>query len=217
MVIGRSADGRAITAIVRGSEHAKRKLLVVGCIHGNECAGVRIISALEHSGVPGGVALWLVPKMNPDGSAADTRQNAHGVDLNRNFPYRWERVPGPTYYSGARPASEPETRVAMRLIRRIRPAVTIWYHQAEDLVDMSGGDRGVARRYARLAHMRATCLAFLPGTATSWSNHTFPGTTAFVVELPSGPVAGPELADHLHAVRAMERGERTGSPRSCGG
>src|SRR6185312_2034935 len=130
VVIGRSADGRAISAIVRGPDHAKRKLVVVGCIHGNECAGVRIISALAHSGVHGGVQLWLVPRMNPDGSAADTRQNAHGVDLNRNFPYRWRPVPGPIYYSGPRPASEPETRVAMRLIRRIKPAVTIWYHQA---------------------------------------------------------------------------------------
>lgn len=217
VVIGRSADGRAISAIVRGPDRAKRKLLVVGCIHGNECAGVRIVSALAHSGVHGGVQLWLVPRMNPDGSAADTRQNAHGVDLNRNFPYRWRPVPGPIYYSGPRPASEPETRVAMRLIRRIKPAVTIWYHQAEDVVDMSGGDRGVARRYARVAHMRATCLAFLPGTATSWANHTFPGTTAFVVELPSGAVDPSALANHLRAVRALERGERTGSRTSCVG
>ena len=215
VVVGRSADGRAITAIVRGPDRAKRKLLVVGCIHGNECAGVRIISALAHSGVHGGVQLWLVPRMNPDGSVADTRQNAHGVDLNRNFPYQWERVPGPIYYSGPQPASEPETRVAMSLIRRIKPAVTIWYHQAEDVVDMSGGDRGVSRRYAQVAHMRATCLAYLPGTATSWSNHTFPGTTSFVVELPSGPVDGAALADHLRAVHAMERGERTGSRTSC--
>ena len=215
VVIGRSADGRAISAIVRGPDHAKRKLLVVGCIHGNECAGVRIISALAHSGVHGGVQLWLVPRMNPDGSAADTRQNAHGVDLNRNFPYRWRPVPGPIYYSGPRPASEPETRVAMRLIRRIKPAVTIWYHQHEDLVDMAGGDRGVARRYAHLAGLRATCLPFLPGTATSWSNHALPGTTAFVVELPAGATGRHALARHLRALRAVERGEREGSRSSC--
>ncbi len=215
VVIGKSVDGRPITAIVRGPDRAKRKLLVVGCIHGNECAGVRIISALAHAGVHGGVQVWLVARMNPDGAAADTRQNAHGVDLNRNFPFRWRPVPGPIYYSGPRPASEPETRVAMRLIRRVKPAVTIWYHQAEDVVDLSGGDRGVARRYARVAHMRATCLAFLPGTATSWSNHTFPGTTSFVVELASGPVGGAALANHVRAVHAMERGERTGSRSSC--
>jgi protein MpaA len=215
IVIGHSVRGRPITAIVRGPNRAPRKILVVGCIHGNECAGLAITSALAHAKLVKGVQLWLVPEMNPDGTAADTRQNADGVDLNRNFPYRWEPVRDPTYFSGPRPRSEPETRAAMALIRRVRPAVTIWYHQHEDLVDMSGGDRGVARRYAQLAHLRATCLPFLPGTATGWSNHTFPGTTAFVVELPAGPVGALALADHLRAVRAMELGQRRGARTSC--
>ncbi len=135
--------------------------------------------------------------------------------MNRNFPYQWRPVADPTYYSGPRPASEPETRVAIRLIRRIKPAVTIWYHQHLDLVDMPGGDRGVPRRYAELAHLRATCLAFLPGTAPAWSNHTLPGTTSFVVELPAGPVGPVALADHVRAVEAMEAGQRAGSRTSC--
>jgi protein MpaA len=217
VVIGHSVRGRAITAIVRGPDSAKRKILVVGCIHGNECAGLRIVSALERARVVKGVQLWLVPEMNPDGTAAGTRQNAHGVDLNRNFPYQWQRVSNPIYNSGPRPASEPETQAAIKLIRRLRPAVTIWYHQHEDLVDMPGGDRGVPRRYAQLAHLRATCLPFLPGTATGWSNHTFPGTTAFVVELPAGSVGAAALADHVRAVRAMELGQRSGSRTSCAG
>ncbi len=220
VVIGRSVRGRAIVARVIGPHPphaAPRKLLLVGCIHGNECAGTAILSALEHQRVPAGVQLWLVPQMNPDGTAADTRQNAHGVDLNRNFPFQWERVTDPTYDSGPRPASEPETRAAMALIRRIRPAVTIWYHQHMDLVDMAGGDRGVARRYAQLSGLAATCLGFLPGTAPSWSNHLLPGTTAFVVELPAGPVGPAALARHLRAVRAMEAGQRSGSRSSCRG
>ena len=81
---------------------------------------------------------------------------------------------------------------------------------------MAGGDRGIARRYADLAGLAATCLPFLPGTAPLWSNHTFPGTTAFVVELPSGPVDRRALARHLMAVRGVERGERVGSRTGCG-
>jgi murein peptide amidase A len=216
VVIGHSVKGRPIIAIVRGPNDAPRKILVVGCIHGNECAGLAIISALKRAAVVKGVQLWLVPGMNPDGTAADTRQNADGVDLNRNFPYQWQPISDPIYYSGPRPLSEPETRAAVRLIRRIKPAVTIWYHQHEDLVDMAGGDRGAARRYAQLAHLPATCLPFLPGTAPAWSNHAFPGTTAFVVELPAGPVASAALADHLRAVRAMELDQRSGSRTSCG-
>jgi protein MpaA len=216
VVIGRSVRGRAITAQVLGPDSAPRRVLLVGCIHGNECAGIRILSALSRLPVPAGVQLWLVREMNPDGTAAGTRQNAHGVDLNRNFPFRWQPVSDPTYYSGPHPLSEPESQAAVRLIRRIRPAVTIWYHQHEDLVDMAGGDRGIARSYAHLAGLPATCLPFLPGTATSWSNHTLPGTTAFVVELPAGPVVRGALARHLRAVRGAELGERVGSSTGCG-
>jgi murein peptide amidase A len=215
IVIGRSVQGRPIVAWTFGADTARRKILVVGCIHGNECAGLAITSALRRAGVPKGVQLWLVPEMNPDGTAADTRQNARGVDLNRNFPYRWQPISDPTYYSGPHPASEPETQAAMKLVRRIRPAVTIWYHQHMDLVDMAGGDRGVARRYAELAGLRPTCLTFLSGVETMWSNHTFPGTTSFVVELPAGPVSPQALTRHLRAVRAAELGQRAGSATRC--
>jgi murein peptide amidase A len=215
VVIGHSVRGRPIVARVLGPDAAPRKLLLVGCIHGNECAGRAILSALARRRVPAGVQLWLVAEMNPDGAAVDTRQNAHGVDLNRNFPYRWERILDPTYDSGPRPASEPETRAAMGLIRRIKPAVTIWYHQHMDLVDLSGGDRGVARRYAHLSGLTATCLGFFAGSATLWSNHLRPGTTAFVVELPAGPVGSAALARHLRAIRAVEAGQRSGSRTSC--
>jgi protein MpaA len=215
IVFGRSVQGRPLVAWSFGSPHARRKVLVVGCIHGNECAGQAITTALRHQPVPRGTQLWLVPEMNPDGAAADTRQNAHGVDLNRNFPYRWKRITDPTFDSGPYAASEPETRAAMSLVRRLRPAVTIWYHQHMDLVDESGADLGVARRYADLAGLRPTCLTSLSGVETAWSNHTFPGTNSFVVELPAGRVSPAALARHLRAVRAMELGQRSGSATRC--
>jgi protein MpaA len=214
-VIGRSVRGRPIAAWAYGPPAARRRVLVIGVIHGDERAGLAIIRALRRRPVPADVQLWLLPELNPDGVAADTRQNAHGVDLNRNFPYRWRHSSDPTFDSGPRPASEPETRAAMRLVARIHPAVTITYHQHMDLVDESGGDRGVARRYARLAGLRATCLTFLPGEETAWSNHTFPGTTSFVVELPAGPVGPAALARHLRAIRGVELGRRTGSATRC--
>ncbi|MDQ6778193.1 MAG: DUF2817 domain-containing protein [Actinomycetota bacterium] len=215
-VIGHSVKGRAIIARVVGPDRAQRKILLVGCIHGNECSGLAILSAVARLSVLKGIQLWLVGEMNPDGTAAGTRQNADGVDLNRNFPYRWQPISDPTYYSGPHPLSEPETRTAVKLIRRIKPAVTIWYHQHLDVVDMAGGDRGVARRYAHLAGLRATCLAFLPGTATGWENHTFSGTTSFVVELPAGSVDSSALAQHLRAIRGVESGQRVGSRTGCG-
>jgi predicted deacylase len=81
-------------------------VLVVGCIHGNETAGIAVADALERLS-PNDLDLWVVPDLNPDGVAADTRQNAHHVDLNRNFPWHWRPMSG-VYASGPHPRSERE-------------------------------------------------------------------------------------------------------------
>jgi murein peptide amidase A len=141
--------------------------------------------------------VFYVPNLNPDGYALGTRLNGRGVDLNRNFPSEWEPI-GERWdleYSGPRPFSEPETRLAARLIRRLRPDVTIWFHQeAEPMVRAWGPSVSVARRFAGyLRAVRYTRIPFerlpwLPGTAPNWQNHRFPGTASFVVELPPGPL-----------------------------
>jgi hypothetical protein len=50
-----------------------------------------------------GTQLWVIPTVDPDGQRARTRKNAHGVDLNRNFPYRWhDDVPHSNGYNHQR-------------------------------------------------------------------------------------------------------------------
>ncbi|TML87232.1 MAG: murein peptide amidase A, partial [Actinobacteria bacterium] len=131
VVLGRSVQGRPIRAFEVGDPASPRRVLVVGCIHGNEPAGIAIADALAQGPAALGVVLWIVPDLNPDGVAADTRQNADRVDLNRNFPWQWQPLgpPGTTFYSGARPLSEPESRIAERLVLRVRPQISIWFHQ----------------------------------------------------------------------------------------
>src|SRR5262249_33844354 len=92
-------------------------------------------------------------------------------------------------WPGPRPLSEPETRIARRLIERLRPAVTIWFHQPLALVDSSGGDVRVERAFARRVRLPLRHIHSYPGTATRWQNHRYPDTTAFLVELPGGPLA----------------------------
>jgi len=205
LLLGRSVDGRRIEGVEFGDPHSRTKLLVVGCIHGNECAGLAIVRALERLPTPSGLDLWVIENLNPDGYAADTRQNAHGVDLNRNFPWHWQRLSG-TYYSGPRPLSEPETRVAYRLIERVRPTVSIWFHQHLDLVDDSTGSRSLERRFARAAGLRLARLTREPGSAVTWETHRFPHASSFVVELPAGSLAPAGVTRLMRAVRLTARG-----------
>jgi murein peptide amidase A len=198
--LGRSVEGRAISAIRVGNPDAPA-VLVVGCIHGNESAGIAVARRLAQLS-PHNVDLWIVPDLNPDGVAADTRGNAHGVDLNRNFPYRWRRLHG-VYESRPRPLSEPEARMAYRLILRIHPTVTVWFHQHLDLVWASGGRAPVERRFARISGLPYHRLPALAGSAIDWQNHRLTGTTAFAAELPAGPASGAAIARYARAVLAM--------------
>ena len=120
-VIGHSVKGRAITAYHLG-EPGKKKVVLISVMHGNEPAPRRILTDLVDGAPVHGIDLWVVPVYNPDGLARHTRRNAHGVDLNRNYPYKWIRQTG-NYDSGPRPRSEPETRAMMRFLRVGRPGV----------------------------------------------------------------------------------------------
>jgi murein peptide amidase A len=184
IVVGHSVQDRPIELVhVPGPGP---RVLVVGAVHGNEPAGIAVVRALEHAHPQ--VDLWLVPELNPDGLAAGTRQNAHGVDLNRNFPSLWQHFghPGSTYYSGPRPFSEPESRLARSLILRIHPQVTIWFHQHMNVVWAYGRSTAAGRRYARLAGMRLLHRPWLAGSATNWQNHLRGGGVSLTVELPAG-------------------------------
>jgi protein MpaA len=200
-LLGRSLDGRPIYAYRVGDPQSARRELVVGCIHGDETAGIAIAQRLERAS-PADLDLWIVPVLNPDGAAAGTRGNAHGVDLNRNFPWRWRRLAG-AFYSGPRPLSERESRIAFRLIRRLRPQVSIWFHQPLDVVDRSGGSAAVERRFAALVGLPLRRLRREPGSVVGWEDHSFPGTTAFVVELPARKLSAARVGRFARAVLAV--------------
>jgi protein MpaA len=203
-VVGRSLTGRPIVALELGDPRAPRKVLVVGCVHGNEPAGIAVTSRLLRLAVPRGVDLWVVPSFNPDGQHAGTRGNARGVDLNRNFPFRWTQLAG-VYYSGRHALSEPESRSAYALIRRLRPAISIWFHQHMDVVDVSGGNSALETRYARLVGLRTASLVRPPGSIVTWENNAFPNGSAFVVELPAGRLTPPAALRFARAIDVIAR------------
>jgi protein MpaA len=197
-VIGHSVRGRPIVAYERGDRSAP-PTLVVGVIHGSEPAGLAAIARLRRMPLPPHVHLWLVPDANPDGLAAGTRQNAHGVDLNRNWPAAWMH----TGVSGPRPLSEPESRAMAAFILQIKPKLTIWYHQP--LAEVYGSDPHVAvlKRYARLSGLPYRKLTAPRGAATRWQRRQFPGSPAFVVEFPAGPISTATARRNAKAVLAL--------------
>ena len=189
IVFGHSVQGRPLRALEVGDPRSAHRVLVVGCIHGNESAGMPVVWQLARSRPR--FDLWLVPNLNPDGYAAGTRQNADGVDLNRNFPSQWLRIGrrGSPQWSGPRPLSEPETRAIRELILRLRPTVTIWFHQPQAIVRAWGHSISPARRFAHGAGMPFRALRWPNGTGPNWQNHRFARATSFVVELPPGPLS----------------------------
>ena len=184
-------------------------MLVIGVIHGNEDDGLAIVDELRAEAVPDGVELWIVESMNPDGQVAQERGNANGVDLNRNFPYRWGPigVPGDSQYAGPGPASEPETLAVTNFMTQLQPDITIWYHQDLFVVNPSQGREGrVRERYAQLTGLPTGQITggTYTGIAATWARNEFRPAdgVAFIVEL--GPTLSPiEAIVHADAVRTI--------------
>jgi murein peptide amidase A len=207
MLVGHSVADRPIKAHRLGDASSPVKVLVVGCIHGTECAGSAVTHNLVRRKPPGKFDLWVIHCVNPDGRKLGVRQNGRGVDLNRNFGSEWIPIGNrwDPEYSGPRPWSEPETRTVRALVKTLKPDVTIWYHQPQTLVRAWGQSVPMARRFARFADMTFAKIRWPNGTAPNWQNHRFPETSSFVVELAPGPLSAHGAAHQAYAVMRLAR------------
>ncbi len=120
--LGLSLAGKPITALrIAASPHPSYALRIVATHHGNEPISALVALDVaqrlvgDPSLIPSDAEIWIVPDVNPDGLDARTRENAIGVDLNRNYGYDWGEATNP----GVSAFSEPETR-AMRSLTRAR-------------------------------------------------------------------------------------------------
>jgi murein peptide amidase A len=188
-VIGHSVQGRPIVAYRLGKRGKKVPTVVlISTMHGNEPATRQILQELVDGEPVRDLDLWVVPTYNPDGLAAGTRKNARGVDLNRNYPYRWADLDG-NYESGRGPASEPETKAMMGFLRTVRPDHILSFHQPLDGVDTDTKNAGFARRVAKVLGLPAKtfdCGGVCHGTMTGWYNDRFRGD-ALTVEYGARP------------------------------
>ncbi|MCE1178567.1 MAG: DUF2817 domain-containing protein [Micrococcales bacterium] len=192
--IGTSVRGRAINAYRIGNPTAARKRVIIGQLHGNEKAGYTAAWRLINGSRPTNLDLWVIPTANPDGYAANTRGNAHGVDINRNFSTNWAYVyrPGAGYYQGPRPWSEPETRAVRDFLHRIQPWEAAVLHQPLYGVDRYGlknvrfHNRLVAN--TGLPSRSFACTGVCRGTAQVWYNANH-GGSVITIEFGSAPTS----------------------------
>ena len=160
-VIGHSVTGRAIVAYRVGDPESTNKVVAMSTMHGNESGTRRILASIRDG----------IPVVNPDGLARQTRKNAHGVDLNRNYPYHWRNLDG-NYESGAAAGSEPETKALIAFFDEVKPRRIVSFHQPLHGVDVSTArSRPFAKRlanYLNLPRKRLTCGGVCYGTFTAW-------------------------------------------------
>jgi len=146
--LGGSVEGRPIVATRVGT--LGPSLVVFGGIHGDEPKSVtlceRFLATLEPSPH---LTVWVLCAANPDGLARLSKDNARGVDLNRNWPAQnWSPVYKGIEHPGVAPASEPETQALHALLARAAPRTIVALHSPFRTVNYDGAGKALAERMA---------------------------------------------------------------------
>lgn len=81
-----AGEGIALPTWRRQSAASRRRIYVSTGIHGDEPAGpLAALRLLRETRWPDAIDVWLCPCLNPTGFPRNTRANAEGVDLNRQY------------------------------------------------------------------------------------------------------------------------------------
>lgn len=150
--------------------------LIFGAFHGDEQSGFHLVKQLADTlfAHPDYIhkRVVLVPVVNPDGLLLRTRVNAHGVDINRNFPTgNWTtRHSKKRYNPGPKPASERETRLVMQMLKDFKPERIITIHDALRMNNYNGPARELAELLASFNGYRVTADVGYP-TPGSFGNY----------------------------------------------
>lgn len=202
--IGTSVDGRPITAYKFGS--GPSVVLYVGATHGSELSSKYTLDSwVQHlesvaPSIPAHRSIVVIPAINPDGVARASRVNAHGVDLNRNFPANnWKAdvtLPGGqlvTNGGGTAPLSEPESAALASYTQSVRPRLVLTYHSKGSIVtaNESGDSMALAIQYGRATGYWAVAESQLgstfnydtTGAYENWL-HDKVGIPTLLIELP---------------------------------
>jgi protein MpaA len=195
----RSVKGAPLYRSDVTADKARLRVLVTGGIHGDELSSASValhwlqLARAEPVGLPLPVHWRFVPMLNPDGLLArpPRRVNAHGVDLNRNFPTpNWERDAAtywekrtrkdPRRWPGPKPLSEPESRFLHEQMQSFKPHLIVAIHAPYGVLDFDGPSVPPSK----LGRLYLDQVGIFPGSLGNYGG-VHKGIPVVTVELPN--------------------------------
>ena len=173
VLIGKS-DGNLPIVAERWGPTSGPQVLVVGQVHGDECAPAFVVNELRQR-PPENYGLWLIPTLNPEGHFLGRRTNGSGVDLNRDGLAQ----------------SAPETQALMALTEIVTPDLTVYLHSPLNWIGYFNGS--LAQKFgSQLVSALGMDVLYTSGsnppeTAFLWQgqNAVVPGQQSVLIEMPS--------------------------------
>ncbi|MDT8398971.1 MAG: M14 family zinc carboxypeptidase [Pseudomonadales bacterium] len=185
--------------LARDNLEPELRILIMGGIHGDEYSSISILfkwMAQLEMGNPGAFHWRVVPLANPDGllDAKAVRQNANGVDLNRNFPSadwhryaqkNWKEETGsnPRRFPGHDAGSEPEVKWLVEQIATFQPDIIVSVHAPYHLLDFDGP----ATAPEKIGELYLHQLGVYPGSLGNYAGID-KGIPVVTLELPSAGI-----------------------------
>lgn len=179
-VIGYSVQGKNLSAFLVSdypdSDEAEPEIKFGATIHGDEPVGtensLKLISyLLDNYGTDDSITwlvdnteIWFIPIANPDGRQAGTRYNAHGVDLNRNYP-----VPDGSIGEDGTYSWEPETEAMIDFCCDHNFVISTMYHGGSLVVNYVWDYSPMPAPDSGLIQLIALDYTWLNGRM--WNNH----------------------------------------------
>ncbi|MEO6017154.1 MAG: M14 family zinc carboxypeptidase [Polaromonas sp.] len=195
----RSVNGQVLWMRDIRPEHASFRVLVVGAIHGDELSSAAValhwigLAEQTPADAPRAIHWRFVPVLNPDGafSQPPRRVNAHGVDLNRNFPtpnwerdakVYWEKRTGkdPRRWPGPKPLSEPESRFLLEQMQSFKPNLIVSIHAPYGVLDFDGPSVPPSK----LGRLYLDQVGIFPGSLGNYGG-VHKGVPVVTIELPN--------------------------------
>ena len=195
----RTVNGRTIWVRDIKPDNPTVRVLVIGGIHGDEPSSAALalhwirLAEQPPFDAPQAVHWRFIPALNPDGlfNQPPRRVNAHGVDLNRNFPtpnwardakMYWEKRTrkDPRRYPGSMPLSEPESRFVHDEMAQFKPQLMVSIHAPYGVLDFDGPSVAPSR----LGRLYLDQVGIFPGSLGNYGG-VHKGVPVVTIELPN--------------------------------